>query len=196
MLRKLALFAMVAMFFFAVQAGRANADLITNGNFGTGDFTGWTVGGDTVNAFYSVYGHDSVLPNGNYAQFFTYGAPVTISQTLATSPGTVYTVSFSLYNSDHSGSPGDISSYNEFQALWNGSVIPSVHLVNAPAFNWTEYEFTATAASPSAVLTFSFQQDGSNFNFTNASAVPVPGALLLFGPGLLGLMGVRRRITK
>jgi hypothetical protein len=60
---------------------------------------------------------------------------------------------------------------------------------------WTEYSFTRKVAG-SDTLAFSFLQDASVIDITNVrtSAVPLPGALLLFGPGLLGLAAVRKRI--
>ena len=192
MFKKIILLTVIAMLFVAAQTGTAGAGIVTNGNFATDDFTGWTVGGDP-NALSLVLGQDDVLSNGYYAQFFTYGAPVTISQVLGTTSGQSYTVSFLLYNS--AASPSPVSSYNEFEALWDGTVIQPVHLTNAPGFNWTQFQFTVTGTG-SDTLAFSLQQDGSNYNLTDVSAdpVPLPAGLLLLGPGLAALGLVRRRI--
>jgi len=200
MLKRIALFAMIAMLFLAVQAGRANADLIANGNFATGDFTGWILGGDYANpsVWYTVNndGLQNVpaAPTANYAQFLTAGAPVTISQTLAATAGQAYTVSFYVKDDWPTSTPN-----NEFRAVWNGATVMDLAGTSMSSV-WTPYAFAITGGTGNGTntLTFSFLQDSAMLDITHISAapVPVPGALLLFGPGLLGLIGLRRRITK
>jgi hypothetical protein len=199
MVKRLVVIAMVAVLFFAAHTGKASADLVANGSFTTGDFTGWTISGNTNlsgTASYYVYSdglsYVPPAPTGTYAEFGSVGSATFISQALATTPGLAYTVSFYLQN-DGPASPGN---NNEFQVLWNNT-LETPHLVNANAFAWTEYQFTATAAAAgTSTLSFGFRNDGSYFDFTSVKAapVPLPAALLLFGPGLLGLAAVKKRL--
>ncbi len=72
----------------------AAANLVTNGSFETGDFNGWTQVRNT--GFSGVFcpGAGSV-PDGNCAGFFgPAGSDGGIQQTLATSAGTPYNISF------------------------------------------------------------------------------------------------------
>ncbi len=199
MFKKIALFAMAAMLVFAVQAGRANADIITNGNFATNDFTGWTLGGDFQDAAAWVQVNNDGLgypgaPSATYAQFGTAGSPITVSQTLTTTLGQAYTVSFYLQNSAPS-----ITTNNEVQVLWNTGT-PALDMIGGPttsmSSNWTEYSFNVTGTG-SDKLTFSILQDSSFTNLTDVTAeatpTPVPAALLLFGPGLAGIAVIRRK---
>ena len=204
MFKRIAVFAMVAMLFLAVQAGRANADLVANGNFALGtsgllasswNVTGWTINGDP-NAWATVNndGLTSFAPPGpsaTYALFSTEGTPVSISQTLTAAAGQTYTVSFYAVN----GSPSYFGN-NELEALWNG-----VQAINLPGASmssaWTQYSFLITGGTGNNTntLTFSFLQDDSEIDITNISTtpVPLPAALLLFGPGLAGTALLRKR---
>src|SRR3954452_4923155 len=77
-------------------AGIAKANLVTNGGFETGDFTGWVQSGDT-----SYTGVDGNPYSGVYG---AYSGPVSglgfHSQVLPTTAGTGYTISFFLSNGD------------------------------------------------------------------------------------------------
>src|SRR5207342_1372158 len=73
------------------SAAVANANLVTNGGFETGDFTGWTNGGNT--GFTGV--DPGIQHSGTYGAFFgPIGSNGFLSQTLATTAGGVYTLSF------------------------------------------------------------------------------------------------------
>jgi hypothetical protein len=133
----------------------------------------------------------------------TSGATGTISQAIATTAGQTYTVTFWLA----SDSP---DSSNYFQALWggsnptngknetlnplttNGTTTPNSSLTNA--FDYTEFQFTETATSASTLLAFNYQ-NSSTYHLTDISvnATPIPAAVWLFGSGLVGLMGLKRK---
>jgi hypothetical protein len=71
---------------------QAQAGLIVNGGFETGDFTGWTTGPNSYTQFIA----HSPVHSGNFSasiagySFF----PDTLSQTVATAPGQAYDLSF------------------------------------------------------------------------------------------------------
>lgn len=168
-----------------VLPGLASAGLIVNGGFETGDFTGWTVSGQT----------DHMGVSGSYAYSGAYGAYFGqvgglgfISQTIATVAGAWYDANFWL------DSPGGTP--NEFQFLWDGGTI--LDLVNASSFGWTEYTYHLQATSPSTVVTFGFRQDPSYWGFDDADvnaagAVPEPASFALIGLGLTGLALLGRK---
>ena len=65
------------------------------------------------------------------------GSDGTLSQTIATTAGQTYTLSFWLQNEG--------SSPNDFSAIWNGQTLLS--LTNAAQSGYTEYTYTVTATS-------------------------------------------------
>jgi hypothetical protein len=157
----------------------AQANLVTNGGFETGDFTGWTQTGNT--GFSGV-----TCPSGCFAFFGPVGSNGGISETLATTPGAQYTVSYSL-NPD-GGTP------SFFSATFGAVTLQS--LTNPAASPFTEFSFLVTATGASTILAFNFRDDPGFISFDNASVTtPLPAALPLFagGLGVLGLLARRRK---
>ena len=73
----------------------ARADLVTNGGFETGSFSGWTGTGNTVFNGVTCPGPGATVHGGNCAAFFgPVGSTGGISQNLATTPGTTYRIDF------------------------------------------------------------------------------------------------------
>src|SRR5262245_46093102 len=79
-----------------LNGGQAKAvNLIVNGGFETGDFTGWTLSRNTT-----LFGVDHDAHSGNWAAFFgAVGSPTYLmQQTITTTPGATYTLDFWLKN--------------------------------------------------------------------------------------------------
>jgi hypothetical protein len=160
-----------------------SANLITNGGFETGDFTGWAhVGGDV----------DGDNPHsGNFAASLDFGH---LQQSVATTPGTSYTINFfSAYTG--------VGLFNSFSVSWGGVTIFSAF--SEPPFDYGESTFNVTASDPFTELVFRFDVNFPvGFYFlddvsVNPSGVGAPDAgstLPLLGFGLLGLTALRRRL--
>jgi hypothetical protein len=179
--------AAAVMLTFGVTAS-AQANLLTNGDFETGDFTGWNVAAnytDVVSTSSTLGGPQS----GNYfAALGSVGSLGTVSQTVATSAGQNYDLSY-WFASDGYGP-------NYFDVLWNGAQIGASAENNVGKFGWTPFNFTVVGTGTDT-LTFQERNDTAYQGLDHVSlaltSVPVPSAAWLFGSGLLGLVGAARK---
>jgi hypothetical protein len=145
---------------------------VVNGNFGTNDFTGWTLGGNYTSTTYGpeIYIDTHAQGSSTYAVGMgSIGPDGTLSQTITTTPGQTYTLSFWLQN--------ESAGTNDFHAIWNGQTLLS--LTNAPQSNYTQYTYTVTATSGTAALEFSAangpsQWDLDNISLTSNGSPPPP----------------------
>jgi len=217
----------VGGFWTASQAKAASicdalaGNLITNCGFETGDFTGWTIGGNTPDPgsppnYYGVDNFDANSGNspGNCMggpcgafmsqdiQDSTPFAPVTLSQTVATSVGSVYDVSYFL----EQDTPPEPGSTHMFTASWGGTQFQSLTPTAPSAADGTfvEYSFMETATATSTTLQFSFENDDDFWSFDDVSVVaaaatttPEPSTGLAGGIalGALLLLWSRRRLA-
>jgi hypothetical protein len=169
---------------FAVTTAHAN--LVTNGGFETGDFSGWTT---AIDGFYD--GVDSAAPQaGNFAAFFGNPGISTISQKLATAPNTTYLLTFWLMVE---GDPNGNAAPNSFSFDWNGAP-GAPALVNSGPTGYKEFQYFLTANSASTELAFNFSDTPAFIDFDSVSVtVPEPTSLALVLGALGAALATRRR---
>lgn len=158
----------------ALMAGTARANLIVNGDFATGDTTGWT-----VNAYYSD------ASSGMFEGFDndTWGI---LSQTIDTTAGQDYQISLDTFASQEPG--------NEFAWVVDGTQ----HAINATSgWDTTIDTFTASGGTTDVALYFRTIDGSGTWQVDNVSvqAIPEPATAGLMIVSIGGILLGRRRFA-
>lgn len=190
-IRELALSGAALLAAAGLGSAPASAALVVNGDFETGDFTGWTQSGDT--SFDSVIdSSNGPIYDGTYSASLGSIAGSTLSQVLDVVAGQSYTLTFALANLDELAD-------NAFSvALGNSTfTLPD----NFIPFDYGTFSVSTIADSATLHLAFSAINGPSYWLLDNVTvkqdAVPVvpepeTWALLLVGFGVVGA-SLRRR---
>ena len=204
--------ASAAVLFCASSAQAVYQDIAINGDFETGDFTGWAqfpgsqgAGAQTI-----------VAGNPGSAAFLTEpNASANLIKQANLLPGAwngqQVDIQFDLKGSAQDGGVFFLEFFNELDGGGVGSGSGIVAVITAPSSEWTTYNYSWTAGSGAdAAGGITLQFNGvcgaapncvSDWYIDNVSisadvevsAVPVPAAAWLFGSALIGLAGAARR---
>ena len=182
---------LIAATLIVVASQARSQRLIQNGNFATGDFTGWSASGIA----FSVLSSSDGLNPPNLGDYIAQAdGNDTLSQTLTTTPGTTYVLSFATANTAGPNTQANVN----IQGLINGVTLftDTSHLANTD-WETSTYDFTATSASTTLQLDMNFYWANGNGLITDIStvpqAVPEPASLALGAMGIGAAWIVRRR---
>ena len=169
----------------------AKANLITNPGFETGDLTGWTSSTFLVSGTFN-----GQAPHSGNFQAVNNFEPASISQSVATTPGAAYTVSF-FAAANNGPIPPDVTMTVTF-----GATTIFSHLFDSNT-GYTGYTVNVTASSASSALNFNLDGEGLGFVLLDdisvaLARVGVPdggSTVSLLGCALLGLAALRRKLS-
>ena len=135
--------------------GAATPNLVVNGGFESGNFSGWTLSGNSGGN--QIYIAPTVFPGEVHTGSYSAGlgsmnrTDGILTQSIATTAGQHYTLSFWI-ESDNNGS----TPINHFAAEWNGQTLMA--MTDAPNSGYQLYTFDVVGINGNSVLEF----DGYN----------------------------------
>jgi hypothetical protein len=197
-----------AILAMATSAHAVYQDIAINGDFETGDFTGWSTfpgslgaAGQTIVA--GNPGSAANLNEPNPAANIIKQANLLAGQWTACQQ---VDIQFDLKGSAGAGGVFFVEFFNELAGGGVGAGSGILAVIGNPNANWTTYNYSANAGAFGGGITLQFNStcgaDGGCFaDFTvdnvsissDVSSVPVPAAAWLFGSALLGLGGIARK---
>jgi hypothetical protein len=157
--------------FYRVALLPVASNLVTNGGFETGDFTGWSESGpytyveSNVAQFHGAINQPPLLAHsGNYYVAFGAASDSTISQTISDQPGGDYSLSYWVFGGGN-GTPSDVHVY------WNGQLVSSINPV--PAQPYTQYTVQVVGTGLD-ILEFGLADEPYWSALDDISLVPIP----------------------
>ena len=143
---------------------RIGQNLVVNGGFETGDFSGWTLNASATH----VGKIKALIHAGKYsAELGQTNHLGQLSQMLATSAGQTYQLSLWLRNPKNK--TGALP--NEFQVQWEGTTLSDQ--TNLPFGKWINLKFSVTATTAGSLLKFGFRNDPYYLGLDDVSVKPV-----------------------
>jgi len=201
------LFLVVAVLLALVAPSLSQANLITNGDFSsgptpTGPYTTlaagsnaipyWTIGGAGIDYITGLW---QAPPGTTRSLDMSALDAGFVSTTFNTSSGQQYSITFALAGNV----TGDTKHLEVTVGAYNNIFTFDTAGLSYSNMGWVDQSFTVTGNGAPMTLTFT-SLDGSSagpaLGNVRVDAVPLPASLLLFAPGLLGLVGMRKRLKK
>lgn len=159
----------------------ASADLIQNGSFETGDFSGWTIVDEVgpMDVTNQTEFGISAYQGSYYAQMF--GSLDELSQTVSDTANQAMKLTFYLADAS-------LGSVGTFLVYWDNNLL--LLRSSAATFGWTEYTYTVMGSGSDSLYLIGNQSDSRNFWAIDdvslvPESLPEPSSLALLIPGLL-----------
>lgn len=166
----------------------AQAAIIQNGGFETGDFTGWTTSDLTYSGVVDSRIYSSPDLNSHSGNYYASLGPIGsigfLSQNIFTTVGQTYELNLFLKNQSQNAFP------NQFQIFINGDNI--FNEININPLDYTKYSFNFIARAASTEVKFGVRNDPGHLFLDDVNVIPiaVPEPLSLGGIVVAGAIGL------
>jgi uncharacterized repeat protein (TIGR03803 family) len=138
--------------------------LIDNGGFELGSFSGWLVSGATNEL--SIQTNAAAVHSGSFGALEGPGGSMAfLGQSVATTPGDSYSLSFWLDGTNNSAA-------DEIRTSWNGAVISDLTIDGT--LGWTNLQFVVVATNTVSSFSIGLQAGASSISLDDVALTPIP----------------------